>query len=222
MRIALAQSLFVQPDLLLLDEPTNHLDVHAVTWLEEFLKNWEKTVVIVSHDRCFLNSTTTHTIFLHRKGLWYYGGNYETFLRVHAEQRTNQEAISQQQQRKVAHLKQFIQRFGQGHKKMAKQQFGDRTRMPFPVGPWAKGHLVGNSMAAGLDPSAFLSKETPAFVTPVVRMARGVFALRVWRPGLLALGVQLMAPKIRSFAVRCDSKEQSLDQFLKSSKAPKH
>ena len=77
------------------------------------------------------------------------------------------------------------------------EQFGDRTRMPFPVGPWAKGHLVGNSMAAGLDPSAFLSKETPAFVTPVVRMARGVFALRVWRPGLLALGVQLMAPKIR-------------------------
>ena len=67
MRIALAQSLFVQPDLLLLDEPTNHLDVHAVTWLEEFLKNWEKTVVIVSHDRCFLNNTTTHTIFLHRK-----------------------------------------------------------------------------------------------------------------------------------------------------------
>eukprot|EP00435_Cladocopium_sp_Y103_P019587 s1116_g4.t1 len=121
MRIALAQSLFVQPDLLLLDEPTNHLDVHAVTWLEEFLKNWEKTVVIVSHDRCFLNNTTTNTIFLHRKRLWYYGGSYETFLRVRAEQRTNQEAISQQQQRKVAHLKQFIQRFGQGHKKMAKQ-----------------------------------------------------------------------------------------------------
>ena len=121
MRIALAQSLFVQPDLLLLDEPTNHLDVHAVTWLEEFLKTWEKTVVIVSHDRCFLNNTTTNTIFLHRKRLWYYGGSYETFLRVRAEQRTNQEAISQQQQRKVAHLKQFIQRFGQGHKKMAKQ-----------------------------------------------------------------------------------------------------
>jgi len=121
MRIALAQSLFVQPDLLLLDEPTNHLDVHAVTWLEEFLKNWEKTVVIVSHDRSFLNECTTHTVFCHRKRLWYYGGNYDTFLRVRAEQRSNQEAIQAQQQRKVSHLKQFIARFGHGHKKMAKQ-----------------------------------------------------------------------------------------------------
>jgi len=122
MRIALAQALFVQPDLLLLDEPTNHLDVHAVTWLEEFLKSLEKTtIVIVSHDRAFLNECTRATIFLHRKRLWYYGGSYDTFLRVRAEQRSNQEAIAQQQQRKVGHLKQFIARFGHGHKKMAKQ-----------------------------------------------------------------------------------------------------
>ncbi|CAJ1340055.1 unnamed protein product [Effrenium voratum] len=143
MRIALAQSLFVQPDLLLLDEPTNHLDVHAVTWLEEFLKTWEKTVVVVSHDRCFLNNTTTHTIFLHRKRLWYYGGNYETFLRVRAEQRTNQEAIAQQQNRKVAHLKQFIQRFGQGHKKMACPRFrrgplADRSIAMRRLARWAR------------------------------------------------------------------------------------
>lgn len=121
MRIALAQALFVRPDLLLLDEPTNHLDVHAVTWLEEFLKAWDKTVVIVSHDRSFLNEITEATIFLHRKRLFYYGGNYDTFLRVRAEQRTNQAALAQQKERKVAHLKQFIARFGHGHKKMAKQ-----------------------------------------------------------------------------------------------------
>mmetsp|Transcript_5114 Transcript_5114/g.15072 ORF Transcript_5114/g.15072 Transcript_5114/m.15072 type:complete len:618 (-) Transcript_5114:35-1888(-) len=122
MRIALAQALFVQPDLLLLDEPTNHLDVPAVTWLEEFLKGLETTtVVIVSHDRSFLCQCTQATIFLHRKRLWYYGGNYDTFLRVRAEQRTNQEAMAQQQGRKVASLKGFIARFGHGHKKMAKQ-----------------------------------------------------------------------------------------------------
>lgn len=121
MRVALAQALFVRPDLLLLDEPTNHLDVHAVTWLEEFLKDWERTVVIVSHDRSFLNETTTATIFCRRKRLLYYGGNYDTFLRVRAENMANQEAMAQQQGRKVAHLKQFIARFGHGHKKMAKQ-----------------------------------------------------------------------------------------------------
>lgn len=121
MRIALAQALFVVPDLLLLDEPTNHLDVHAVTWLEEFLKTWEKTVVIVSHDRCFLCHCTVATIFLHRKRLLYYGGNYDTFLRVRAEQRSHTEAIAQQQERKCSSLKQFIARFGRGHKKMAKQ-----------------------------------------------------------------------------------------------------
>jgi len=121
MRIALAQALFVTPDLLLLDEPTNHLDVPAVTWLEEFLRDWDKTVVIVSHDRSFLNRTTQNTIFLHRKRLWYFGGNYDTFIRVRAEQRTNQDAIKRLQDTKTAHLKQFIARFGQGHKKMAKQ-----------------------------------------------------------------------------------------------------
>ena len=121
MRIALAQALFMNPDLLLLDEPTNHLDVPAVTWLTEFLNQWEKTIMIVSHDREFLNSVTNATIFLHRKRLWYYGGNYDTFVRVRAEHRTNQTSIASQQDRKVAHLKSFIARFGQGHKKMAAQ-----------------------------------------------------------------------------------------------------
>ena len=121
MRIALAQALFMNPDLLLLDEPTNHLDVPALTWLVEFLIQWEKTVLIVSHDRGFLNAVTNATVFLHRKKLAYYGGNYDTFVRVRAEHRTNQSSMAGQQERKVAHLKDFIARFGRGHKKMAAQ-----------------------------------------------------------------------------------------------------
>ena len=96
MRIALAQALFMAPDLLL-DEPTNHLDVHALTWLEEFLLRWEKTVVIVSHDRGFLNATTTTTIFLHRKRLAYYGGSYDTFLKVRGVHRANDPNLPQLQ-----------------------------------------------------------------------------------------------------------------------------
>lgn len=121
MRIALSCALFMRPDLLLLDEPTNHLDVDALTWLEDFIENWEKTTVIVSHDRGFLNKVSTATIFLNRKRLGYYGGNYDTFIRVRAEHRSNQDALTKQKDAKVAHLKQFIARFGQGHKKMAKQ-----------------------------------------------------------------------------------------------------
>jgi len=121
MRIVLAQALFLKPDLLLLDEPTNHLDVHALTWLEFFLASWDRTVLIVSHDRGFLNKVTTATMFIHGKRLRYYGGNYDTFLRVRAENRANQASHAKQNDRRVSHLKQFIQRFGQGHKKMAKQ-----------------------------------------------------------------------------------------------------
>ena len=121
MRIALAAALFMKPDLLLLDEPTNHLDVHALTWLEEFLRKWEKTVLIVSHDRGFLNDCTTATVFLHHKKLRYYGGSYDTFLKVRAEHRANEEAIQRNQNLREASLKQFISRFGQGHKKMVRQ-----------------------------------------------------------------------------------------------------
>jgi ATP-binding cassette subfamily F protein 2 len=121
MRIALAQALYMNPDLLLLDEPTNHLDVPALTWLSEFLNAWEKTIIIVSHDKCFLNTVTNATIWLHRKRLNYFGGNYDTYVRVLAEHRTNQASTAAQQERKVTALKGFIARFGHGHKKMAAQ-----------------------------------------------------------------------------------------------------
>ena len=121
MRIALAQALFMEPDLLLLDEPTNHLDVHALTWLEEFLRTWEKCVIVVSHDRGFLNNATTATMHMHRKRLAYYGGSYDTFMKVRSEHRANQESTAKEQGRRASHLKQFIARFGQGHRKMVRQ-----------------------------------------------------------------------------------------------------
>ena len=87
MRISLARALFIQPTLLLLDEPTNHLDLRAVLWLEEYLTRWKKTLVVVSHDRGFLNAITTDIIHLHDARLHYYRGNFEAFEEMYEQKR---------------------------------------------------------------------------------------------------------------------------------------
>ena len=163
MRISLAQALFMTPDLLLLDEPTNHLDVHALTWLEEFLQRWEKTVVIVSHDRGFLNDTTTATMFLHNKRLRYYGGNYDTFVKVRSEHRANEEATRANQQQREGHLKNFIQKFGQGA-----QEDGEAGAVPHEDARQAAGGKGGRG----------LRRPVPAPELPVRHAAAAAVHLR--------------------------------------------
>lgn len=108
MRVALAKALFVKPSLLLLDDPTAHLDLEACVWLEEYLKKWDRTLVLVSHSMDFLNGVCTNMIDMRQRKLTYYGGNYDSYSKTRTEQETNQMKAYQKQQDEIVHIKKFI------------------------------------------------------------------------------------------------------------------
>jgi len=111
MRLQLARALMCPSDLLLLDEPTNHLDLDALVWLESWLKRYEGTMVVISHDREFLDAVTAVTLHIDAGKLTRYGGNYSTFEDMRAQQLELQQNAYVKQQDKIAHLTQFITRF---------------------------------------------------------------------------------------------------------------
>ena len=111
MRLQLARALMCPSDLLLLDEPTNHLDLDALVWLEAWLKRYEGTLIVISHDREFLDAITNVTLQIQQGQLTRYGGNYSRFEELRAQQLELQAASFAKQQEKMAHLQKFIDRF---------------------------------------------------------------------------------------------------------------
>ncbi len=111
MRLQLARALMCPSDLLLLDEPTNHLDLDALVWLEAWLKRYDGTLVVISHDREFLDAITDVTLHIDNGKLVRYGGNYSIFEEMRAQQMELQQNAFEKQQDKIAHLQQFIARF---------------------------------------------------------------------------------------------------------------
>lgn len=111
MRLALAKGLFCTPDILLLDEPTNHLDLETVVWLETYIESYDKTVIIVSHDRAFLNNVATDIIHFYSESLAYYKGNYDDYERIRGEKLLNQRRTHDTQQARIDHVQKFIDRF---------------------------------------------------------------------------------------------------------------
>ena len=111
MRLQLARALMCPSDLLLLDEPTNHLDLDALVWLEAWLKRYQGTMLVISHDREFLDAVTNVTVHIESAKLTRYGGNYSKFEDLRSEQMALQQGAYSKQQDKIAHLQKFIARF---------------------------------------------------------------------------------------------------------------
>ncbi len=110
-RLNLAQALMCPADLMLLDEPTNHLDLDATVWLEQWLLRYQGTLLLISHDRDFLDSVATHVARLHNHQISYYKGNYSAYERQHAERMAQQQANYEKQQAERAHLQKYVDRF---------------------------------------------------------------------------------------------------------------
>ena len=120
LRVLLCQALFANPDILLLDEPTNNLDINTIRWLEETLNNRESTMIIISHDRHFLNQVCTHTADLDYGKIQIYAGNYDEFMEASTQARERQANANAKAKERILELQDFVRRFS-ANKSKAKQ-----------------------------------------------------------------------------------------------------
>jgi ATP-binding cassette subfamily F protein 3 len=111
MRLNLAQALMCRSDLLLLDEPTNHLDLDAVIWLQEWLRAYPGTLLLISHDRDFLDDVVNQILHVEQQRITLYGGNYSSFEHIRAERLAGQQSAYEKQQREIKHIQAYVDRF---------------------------------------------------------------------------------------------------------------
>jgi len=137
MRAHLARLLVQSPDLLMLDEPTNHLDLETLQWFQDHLAHYPGAVLMISHDRAFLNALCTGVLELRRERLWRWNGNYDEFIRQREAHEAQQLSAWKNQQREVAHLQRFIDRFG------AKASLASRAK--------SKEKQIAHILAAAID-----------------------------------------------------------------------
>lgn len=141
MRLNLAQVLLANADILLLDEPTNHLDLEAILWLEQWLTASQQTVLLISHDREFLDKVTSHIVHVEAAQLNMYTGNYSDFERMHAAQLVTQQAAYVKQEQKRQHLQSFVDRFSAGTRS---KQAQSRVKMLEKMDVVAQVHLASS------------------------------------------------------------------------------
>ncbi|MFC0227817.1 ABC transporter ATP-binding protein [Serratia aquatilis] len=162
MRLNLAQALVCRSDLLLLDEPTNHLDLDAVIWLERWLKNYPGTLVLISHDRDFLDPIVDKILHIENQTINEYTGNYSSFERQRVTKLAQQQSLYQSQQEKVAHLHSYIDRFRAKASKAKQAQ--SRIKMLERMELIAPAHVD--------NPFSFSFREPESLPNPLLRMEK--------------------------------------------------
>ncbi|MFA5959280.1 MAG: ATP-binding cassette domain-containing protein [Tatlockia sp.] len=188
MRLSLARCLMKRADLLLLDEPTNHLDMEAIFWLEKWLKQCSSSVLVIAHDREFLDAFVTHILHIEQQTLNLYSGNYSRFERTRAEQLALQQKTYDKQQQKIAHLMSYVNRFRAkaSKAKQAQSRLSAIEKMelvaqaqidsPFSFGFYSSVNtapplLHANQVSAGYTPDAPVLKKINLVLNPGDRIA---------------------------------------------------
>jgi ATP-binding cassette, subfamily F, member 3 len=181
MRVALAGVLFAEPELLLLDEPTNHLDLEASLWLADFLKRYRQTLILVSHDRQFLDDVVDHILHLGERTLTMYSGGYEDFARTRREHLARQQALAARQDDERQRLQAFIDRFRAKATKARQAQ----SRMK------ALARLEPISLSAEELPVRLAFPEPPELAPPLVSLYRVSTGYEPEKPVLRRLDLRL-------------------------------
>jgi ATP-binding cassette subfamily F protein 3 len=180
-RLNLARALMCRSDLLLLDEPTNHLDLDAILWLETWLKNYAGTLILISHDRDFLDEVTSHIVHVENCRMQMFTGNYSACERARAERLANDMAMAEKQRRQAAHLQDYIDRFRAKASKARQAQ--SRIKML---------EKMGDIVAAHIDtPFSFSFPEPNAFSDPLMVIDRVKIGYRDTAPILENLNFSL-------------------------------
>ena len=180
-RLNLARALMCRSDLLLLDEPTNHLDLDAILWLETWLKGYTGTLILISHDRDFLDGVCTHIVHVENRRMQLFTGNYSACERARAERLANDMALAEKQRRQAAHLQNYIDRFRAKASKARQAQ--SRIKML---------EKMGDIVAAHIDtPFSFSFPEPSAFSDPLMVIDRVEIGYKNTAPILANLNFSL-------------------------------
>jgi ATP-binding cassette, subfamily F, member 3 len=181
MRVALAAALFAEPELLLLDEPTNHLDLEASLWLEAFLARYRRAVILVSHDRRFLDEVADHILAIADRKLALFSGGYSAYLRQRAEALARNRAVAQRQQKERARLQAFVDRFRAKASKARQAQ--SRIKMIE--------RMVPVSIAIEAPPPVFDFPEPASLRPPLLTLDNAAVGYTPGKPVLRRLGLRL-------------------------------